>query len=88
MRFLRQIYADVPEEFQDPIQCTLMRDPVKLPTSGTIVDRPTIMRHLLSDTHDPFNRAPLTADMLQPATELRARIDAWRADQLSRRRAA
>lgn len=61
----------------DPIMCTLMRDPVLLPTSNTIVDRSFIVRHLLSDPTDPFNRAHLTIDMLQPATELKQRIDAW-----------
>lgn len=54
-----------------------MRDPVLMPTSGTIVDRTTILRHLLTDPIDPFNRKPLTADMLQPATELKAQIDSW-----------
>lgn len=35
-----------------------------------IVDRSTITRHLLSDQTDPFNRAKLTVDMLQPSTPL------------------
>ena len=52
----------------DPILQTLMTDPVRLPTSGVVVDRPVIQRHLLSDQTDPFNRAYLTADMLEPGT--------------------
>lgn len=44
----------------------LMKDPVKLPTSGSIVDRSTIARILLTDPKDPFNRAPLTLEMITP----------------------
>ena len=39
---------------------------VLLPTSGNIMDRSSIMRHLLSDETDPFNRKHLTPDMLVP----------------------
>ena len=45
---------------------TLMRDPVVLPSSKTIVDRATIKMHLLSDTTDPFNRAPLSIEDVIP----------------------
>ena len=41
---------------------TVMKDPVMLPSSKTIIDRATIKSHLLSDSKDPFNRAPLTID--------------------------
>ena len=41
-----------------------MTDPVLLPSSGTIMDRGNIMRHLLNVETDPFNRQPLTPDML------------------------
>ncbi|KAL8172346.1 hypothetical protein V2J09_024150 [Rumex salicifolius] len=67
--------GEIPDEFLDPIQYTLMKDPVILPTSKTTVDRSVILRHLLSDSTDPFNRAHLTADMLIPDTELKARIE-------------
>lgn len=43
-----------------------MEDPVLLPTSNTVVDRSTIRAHLLGDTRDPFNRLPLTMEMVQP----------------------
>jgi len=76
---------DAPDEFLDPLLCTLMRDPVRLPTSGMVMDRASIARHLLNDETDPFNRAPLTEDMLEPATELKARIDAWLAEALAKR---
>ena len=45
-----------------------MTDPVILPTSGNTMDRSVISRHLLSTPFDPFNRSPLSPDMLQPST--------------------
>lgn len=69
--------GDIPEEFLDPIQYTLMKDPVILPSSKTTVDRSTIQRHLLSDQTDPFNRSLLTPDMLIPNTELKAQIESY-----------
>lgn len=51
--------------FSDPLMDTLMNDPVLLP-SGTIMDRPIIMRHLLNSQTDPFNRQTLTEEQLVP----------------------
>ncbi len=73
--------GDIPDEFLDPVMSTLMTDPVRLPSSGQIMDRAVITRHLLSDTSDPFNRAPLTANMLVPDVDLLARINAWKEAQ-------
>lgn len=67
---------DIPEEFLCAISYDLMKNPVKLP-SGTIVDKVSIVRHLLSDENDPFNRQPLKAADLVEDFELKARIDAW-----------
>ncbi|KAJ4912092.1 putative ubiquitin conjugation factor E4 [Raphanus sativus] len=80
--------GEIPEEFLDPIQYTLMRDPVILPSSKTTVDRAIIQRHLLSDNHDPFNRAHLTSDMLIPDVELKARIDEFVRSHQSKKRAS
>jgi len=33
-----------------------------------------------SDQFDPFNRQPLTMDMVEPAAQLKQQIDAWLAD--------
>lgn len=41
------------------------------------MDRISITRHLLSDTMDPFNRKPLTVDMLVPNDALREEIEEW-----------
>ncbi|VDP91235.1 unnamed protein product [Echinostoma caproni] len=72
---------DAPDDFIDPIMGHVMEDPVKLPTSGHVVDRKTIYRHLLNDSTDPFNRQPLAMAQVQPQPELRAAIQAWIAER-------
>lgn len=75
--------GDVPEEFLDPLMFTLMVDPVILPTSRISVDRSTITSHLLSDATDPFNRMPLSLEMILTDQPLKAKIEAWRASRAS-----
>ena len=70
-------YGEIPDEFRDPLMDTLMTDPVRLPTSGNIMDRSIIMRHLLNSSTDPFNRQELKEDMLEPDQELKAKIRKW-----------
>jgi len=65
--------GNVPDEFLDPITADIMRDPVMLP-SGNIVDRSTIVTHLLSDSNDPFNRQPLKIEQVIPALDLKSQI--------------
>lgn len=43
------LMTDIPDEFLDPIMQSVMRDPVILPVSRQIIDRPTIERHLLNN---------------------------------------
>mmetsp|Transcript_17081 Transcript_17081/g.16951 ORF Transcript_17081/g.16951 Transcript_17081/m.16951 type:complete len:692 (-) Transcript_17081:29-2104(-) len=74
--------GEIPDEFLDPISCELMRNPVILP-SGTRIDRPTIVRHLLSDQHDPFSRAPLKVEELIEDTDLKERINSWISERLN-----
>lgn len=38
---------------------------------------------LCSDQQDPFNRAPLTADMLESNKELQDRIMAWKQERMT-----
>jgi ubiquitin conjugation factor E4 B len=45
---LDSLAEDAPFEFIDPLLDTLMKNPVRLPTSNTIVDRSTIAQHLLN----------------------------------------
>lgn len=59
-------FGHAPDEFKDPLMDTLMVDPVRLPTSGKVMDRSIIMRHLLNSATDPFNRSHLTEDRLVP----------------------
>ena len=72
-----ELLADCPDEFLCPIMSIIMMDPVLLPSSKQIVDRSTIARHLLSDQSDPFNRAPLTMDMVVPQQELKEKVLKW-----------
>lgn len=73
-------YNDAPEEFRDPLMDTLMEDPVLLPC-GKVMDRAVIIRHLLNSSTDPFSRLPLSEDMLQPAVELKEKIEAWKSEK-------
>jgi ubiquitin conjugation factor E4 B len=70
-------FTNAPDEYRDPLMNTLMIDPVCLTTSGTIMDRSVILRHLLNSQTDPFNRSPLAEDKLISENELRERIHDW-----------
>jgi len=78
-------FDDVPDEFLDPVMGTLMTNPVLLPSSGTIMDRGNIMRHLLNSETDPFNRQALTAAELIDQTDLKEKIKNWTAEKRSKR---
>ncbi|KAJ0124691.1 ubiquitin elongating factor core [Diaporthe amygdali] len=75
-------FGDIPSEFEDPLIGDLMKDPVILP-SQNVVDRSTIIQHLLSDEKDPFTRQPMTIDDVVPADDLRQQIEAWKAERLA-----
>lgn len=60
--------------------CVLFSSFVRLKHSiqfDQVMDRAAITRHLLSDAQDPYNRKPLTVEMLEPNDELRAEIEEW-----------
>ncbi|CAK9304140.1 unnamed protein product [Gordionus sp. m RMFG-2023] len=76
-----ELMADAPDEFLDPIMNTLMINPVILPTSGKVVDRSTIARHLLSDQNDPFNRLPLALEMVKSDFVLKEKIEQWKSSK-------
>lgn len=78
---------EAPDEFVDPITSALMRDPVIMPASRQTIDRPTILRHLMTDPRDPISRAPLTPEELLEAPELKAKIDAWILEKRAQRSA-
>lgn len=75
--------GEIPDEFLDPITSELMQDPVTLPSSQ-VVDRQTIIRHLLNDPTDPFTRNPLSEDMLEPNLELKEKIKAWKESKIKK----
>lgn len=81
----KEALNDVPEEFMDPLLCTIMRDPVKVP-SGYVYDRDCILQQILNNPVDPFTRAPLTVNDLVPHTELKERIDTWVKERLQTRK--
>ncbi|PGH03801.1 hypothetical protein AJ79_07277 [Helicocarpus griseus UAMH5409] len=80
--------GEVPDEFLDPLIFTLMEDPVILPNSRVSIDRATIRSHLLSDPNDPFNRVPLKIEDVIPNTELKAKIEAFKAERKAAKVAA
>ncbi|KAJ5889952.1 hypothetical protein N7504_010762 [Penicillium tannophilum] len=77
--------GEIPDEYLDPLMYTLMEDPVILPSSRMSIDRATIRSHLLSDPNDPFNRVPLTMEDVIPDTELKAKIEAFKAENRGRK---
>ncbi|KAL3317633.1 Ubiquitin conjugation factor E4 B [Cichlidogyrus casuarinus] len=81
-------YGDIPADFKDTLMDTLMTDPVQLPGSQAIMDRPMIMRHLLNSETDPFNRQPLKESDLIPLPELKARILAFKREREAEWRAS
>lgn len=50
------LYEDAPEKYLDPIMNTLMKEPVELPSSGTVIDFITISKIKL---HHSFYRETL-----------------------------
>ena len=50
---LDEMLGDIPDECLDTVMGTLMNDPVLLPTSGKVLDRSTIERHLMNVPSDP-----------------------------------
>ncbi|CAG9460858.1 unnamed protein product [Pedinophyceae sp. YPF-701] len=81
-----EMYDDAPDEFLDPIMGTLMEDPVLLPSSKNIMDRSVILRHLLTDPKDPFNRSPLAPEDLVPDEGLKTKITEWKAAEMAKKR--
>lgn len=67
-----------PEEFLDGIFGSLMRDPVKLPSSGIVVDRFNAEKHLRHSATDLMDGSPLEIIDLIEMPELSARLSEWR----------
>ncbi len=77
-----------PLELCDPLMMTLIENPIKLPTSDLFMDKSVIIKHLLSDETDPFNRSKLTPEMIEEynkkedvlleINELKNKIEDWK----------
>ncbi|KAJ3542484.1 hypothetical protein NMY22_g3494 [Coprinellus aureogranulatus] len=80
--------GEVPDEFLDPLMFTVMKDPVMLPSSRTIIDRATIKSHLLSDSKDPFNRVPLAIEDVIEQPELKLKITTFLQERRQKNKAA
>ena len=55
---------EIPDDLCDPIMDTLIENPIMLP-NNIIIDYSTISRHLLTNESNPFNREPLTLEILE-----------------------
>ena len=56
--------VEIPDELCDPLMDTLIENPVMLP-NDIIIDLGTISRHLLTSETNPFDRSPLTMELLE-----------------------
>jgi hypothetical protein len=56
--------VEIPDELCDPLMATLIENPVMLPNE-IIIDLDTISRHLLTSETNPFDRTPLTMELLE-----------------------
>jgi ubiquitin conjugation factor E4 B len=73
--------GEIPDEFLDPLMCTLMEDPVILPMSKQTIDRSTIRSHLLSDPTDPFNRQPMNIEDVIPNIDMKEKIKLFKEER-------
>jgi hypothetical protein len=70
-----------PEEFLDPMLGTLMKDPVRLKTSGQIVSRSVAIQSILRGGRDPFNSRRLTHAQLEDLPDLAQRIEEYKLEK-------
>lgn len=58
---------EYPDEFLDPLVCTVIKDPVLLPNmkEDVFIDKSTIIRQLLNKEENPFTREKLTIEELE-----------------------
>ncbi|CAL4065988.1 unnamed protein product [Meganyctiphanes norvegica] len=69
----------IPEFYDKVTHCTMI-SPVKLGTSGEVVDEASLVHLLLEKIpRDPFTRKPLDSEKHMRLPELKAQIDLWRA---------
>eukprot|EP00792_Barthelona_sp_PAP020_P004850 TRINITY_DN2380_c1_g1_i1.p1 TRINITY_DN2380_c1_g1~~TRINITY_DN2380_c1_g1_i1.p1 ORF type:complete len:948 (+),score=150.42 TRINITY_DN2380_c1_g1_i1:32-2845(+) len=74
----KELEGDIPFEYLDVLTYALMRDPVKLPSSGIIVEREMILELLNKEAVDPMNRTPLDPNDLIDMPALKKEIEEWK----------
>ncbi|KAL4436524.1 hypothetical protein ABPG75_003663 [Micractinium tetrahymenae] len=74
-----EAFEDIPEEYEDPLLGGGDAGP------SNVVERSSIAQQLLTDPRDPYSRQRCTEDDLVPLPELKARIEAWVAEQRGKR---
>ena len=60
----KELPDNLPDEFLDPLLFTPIKHPIILPESKIIMDKAIIEAHLVENNYDPFNRQPLTYELL------------------------
>jgi hypothetical protein len=69
LEVIKALDIEIPDELCDPIMDTLIQNPIMLP-NNIIIDYSTISRHLLTNETNPFNRTPLTHEILEDYNQL------------------
>lgn len=84
-KHLQSVLEDAPDEFMDPLMCTVMQQPVILPSNNRC-DLSTVERQLaMNNPRDPFTREPITKEMIRPDEELKKRIHEYLKEKFKER---
>ena len=79
---------DFPDEFACSLTYDMMKDPVFVSTCKIVCERSTIEKQItLNGEINPFTRQTLRKSDLVPATELKAKIEAWIQQKMQAHRA-
>ena len=68
---------DVPDKFLDGVTQAVMVSPVRLGSSGVVVDESTLLHLQLLDPRDPFTRRHLSLDTHERVADLQEQLTAW-----------
>jgi len=56
--------TDIPNDFLDPILCSIINDPVMIPNVDLIFDKSSILGHLYNEKNNPYTREYLDENIL------------------------
>jgi ubiquitin conjugation factor E4 B len=75
---MKKLLEDLPEQYTCSLTYEMMMDPVKLPNSGSIVDRKSIKQHImLNGQTDPFSRQTLKLEDCIELPAFKKEISEW-----------